>query len=57
MENIKYCSYRKCGNVIDESKRIDTKYCCDQHRKNEFKFILKEKKSLKNIEKSSEGDI
>ena len=55
-KEIKYCNYRKCGNLIEDKISL-SKYCCDQHRKNEFKFILKErKKSLKNIEEIEKGD-
>jgi hypothetical protein len=55
-EFFRYCNYRKCGNVIPDESPSFQKYCCDQHRKNEWKFILKErKKSLKNIEKTLEG--
>jgi hypothetical protein len=46
------CKYRKCEKKV-EGRISSAKYCCDQHRKNEFKFILKERKSIK---KDMEGD-
>lgn len=47
---MRVCNYRRCKNNIT-SKRKDTKYCCDNCRNIENKYIARENKKVENQKK------
>jgi hypothetical protein len=54
MKEVKKCEYRNCGKELDESKRVDAKFCNTSCRKQEQTY-RKRKKAL--IEKYAEKEM
>lgn len=45
MENIKRCHYRNCMAIVNGNTK--KRFCCDNCRKNEFTYVKRDRKSLK----------